>query len=197
MGAPSGPVNRVLLDDMHYRGEQFVHALTIASLVRVRFAIDEEDVQDHGLHPVLVIVGLIGEPLDILSNFCPDDLIAADGVPGGLPSPVSSVRRLGHGEEASAMAHLGVVGQGIDGELGQGFGMVDELEEVASPPSEVLPTEAKDLRQVVSRSVRGQEKSLPADGAATRQTRAGGTAILDGTLQFGEAGATVACRLPS
>lgn len=150
VGSDYGPINGVLFDDMDYGGEQFVHALTIASPVRVHFAIDEDDVENHGLHPVLVIVGLVGEPLDILANLCPDDLIAADRVPGRLSGPVSSARRLGSRGRAPAMAHLGVVSQGVDGELSQGFGMVDEPEKVASPVSELVPATTKDLRQVRS-----------------------------------------------
>lgn len=77
-------VQGVLLDDMQYRGEKLVHALSIAASLRVQFTVHEKDVEDHGLGFILMVRCFVWKSLDILEDLGADNLILTNSVPGGL-----------------------------------------------------------------------------------------------------------------
>ena len=155
--ASGGTVNGIQIDDMHNGREKLVHALAVATSVRVDLAIDEENVQNHGLHSVLVIIGLVREPLHVLLDLFPDDLILPQRVPWRLPRLVNYISQ---NRVELAMAHLGVVCQGVHGEFRQGFWVLNELEEVLPADAVVLPANASGLRPADFGTLLGQEECL-------------------------------------
>lgn len=81
IGAKSGKIDRVTLERIDEGCEKFMHSLTVASAVWIGFAVDEEDVGDHVLDALMMVVDLVGESLDVLSDLGANNFILSDCVP--------------------------------------------------------------------------------------------------------------------
>lgn len=156
-------------------GQKFVHSLAVTTDMRVQFAVEKEDVEDHGLNGILVVEGRIRQPPDILEDFGADGFVLSDGLPRGIRD----------------------VGQGVKGQRREELGMADELQ-VLSTKRIVYPTRfAQDKRPLRQRGIAEEKESLPAHRATSGDTRTRWAVELDGSLKIGDGGAVSQRLIPS
>lgn len=77
-------IHSVLLQDMHDGCQKLMHALAVPAAARVQLAVDEEDIENEKLNPMLVVVGLVWQALDVLLYLSSYHLILAKRVPRRL-----------------------------------------------------------------------------------------------------------------
>jgi len=142
-----------------------MHPLAITTTVGVLFAVDEEDIKNHVLDPIFMVVGFIGEALNILPNLGPDGLILSDCIPWGI----------------------WVVSKGINCDLCQRLRMLDILKQLIAQTSILLSALSEGADPSPIGMVFGKQESLPADRAKTCQARAGVAVVLDSLLKLSTA----------
>lgn len=153
-----------------------MHALAVTANRGIQLAVQKQNVQDHSLHALLVIEGLVRQTAHILQNLGADRVVLAHGVPG----------------------RVRVVGEGVHGQGSELFRVPDEAQVLLAVGGVRSARLAGQNRPLLGGRGPPEQEGLPADGA---QTGCAGVAVgpveLEGALQIGYASAVSEGRLPS
>jgi len=121
-----------------------MHALTVTADLGVEFAIEKEDVENHGLDAAVVVEGrLVGKSADVLQDLGPDGLISADRIP----------RR------------IRVIGEGVEGEGSELLRMPDEFQVLGTEGGIRVTGLAQNRQPLGMGGMAEQEEGLPAQRA--------------------------------